>query len=289
MTHESEAFMQSKSKLHRSAARGFTLVELLVVIGIVALLVSILLPALNKARQASERVACMSNLRQIGLAWIQYSNANKDWWPAMYVTPATGVPSGSVLGDSFRCCEGFNLEYLLAPYMGKQKPFALAFTSRYVTGGPWACPASGAYTMRGKYGLGYAYPGGGETDKNGYAGLYYHERGSSHYIDAGTGLPSAGAPLTWRSRYFSPYQSQVPMQWCSVRLTPAGLSALGQRSFHYPGGRPTLFVDGHCAVLNNPLYKGDFQNILSANGASPPHQYRTTNFAQAGKYALSEY
>jgi len=267
---------------------GFTLVELLVVIGIVVLLISILLPALNKARRSAEQLACSSNLRQIGLAWTQYANGNRDWWPAMYVTTATGVPSGSVLGDSFRACEGFNLEYLLAPYMGKQKTFSLANTSKFVMGGAWICPASGATVSKGKYGLGYLYPNG-DSDKNGYAGLYYHERGSSHYVDASGSLPSPGSPLTWRSRYFSPYQSQVPLQWCSIRLTPLGQNAVGQRSFHYPGGRPTLFVDGHVSVLNNAFYKGDFQNILSANASSPPHAYRTTNYAQAGKYALGEY
>src|SRR5207248_11496841 len=60
---------------------GFTLVELLVVIGIIALLIAILLPVMSRAREQSNRTACLSNLRSLGQAMDLYSNAHKDRLP----------------------------------------------------------------------------------------------------------------------------------------------------------------------------------------------------------------
>src|SRR5437763_1987719 len=65
----------------RASLRGFTLVELLVVIGIIAVLISILLPTLSKARESANRVACLSNLRSIHQMLVIYANQNKDQIP----------------------------------------------------------------------------------------------------------------------------------------------------------------------------------------------------------------
>ncbi len=80
--------------LAKRKPKAFTLVELLVVIGIIALLISILLPSLNKARKAANTLACMASMRSVGQAMQMYASEQHGYIPG---SPST---SGAFLSQS---------------------------------------------------------------------------------------------------------------------------------------------------------------------------------------------
>ena len=98
--------------------RGFTLVELLVVIAIIGVLIAILLPAVQSARESSRRTACTNNVKQIGLALNTYVDVKKTY-PAGQTIFAT-VPSSQATATNITANNPWAWSYLILPYMEQQ-------------------------------------------------------------------------------------------------------------------------------------------------------------------------
>ncbi|KKK98886.1 hypothetical protein LCGC14_2638260, partial [marine sediment metagenome] len=158
----------------RRRSKAFTLVELLVVVGIIALLVTILMPALSRALELTRKVICQTNLHTLGKGWLLYWTDNDSGQPGMVLGERGGIDSLSQFNDQL---SGSWRNYTGPGYL---------YRDRYVTSGDaFVCPTTERYMggtwFAGGWKGGGAWPPPAETRKSGHTLMTYGIRRMAQY------------------------------------------------------------------------------------------------------------
>src|SRR6478672_7763696 len=138
--------MNTRRDNARPTRRAFTLVELLVVIGIIAVLIGILMPALSSARRQANTLKCLAHLRGIGQAFKLYANDSRDYWPVArqdYPDKNRGLANDTLPGTGNKYWTDELLKYVSRAGTGIQESAtggnngSFAETQKSVI---WGCP-----------------------------------------------------------------------------------------------------------------------------------------------------
>jgi prepilin-type N-terminal cleavage/methylation domain-containing protein/prepilin-type processing-associated H-X9-DG protein len=266
--------------------KGFTLIELLVVIAIIALLISILLPSLSRARELSKRLVCASNIKGIGTSCKIYANENSEKWPvppfkqsAIDNENIDYLPSADENDTNDPGAIGFNR--WLPSYSEVGRITSGASTAISVTRAYWMLVRTGDVTVKQ-----YVCPSGGDNeDPTENLELYYDFTGFrnisyGYQVPYGPrdtqpreGMDNRQALAADKGPFYTPGPIATSPQWkdsnnqeLTTESSPESWQNYNSGNHGGKGqgeGQNVLYADGHASFIRTPLAGIDSDNIYT--------------------------
>jgi prepilin-type N-terminal cleavage/methylation domain-containing protein len=272
-----ECAFEHRRQSVKKTKKGFTLIELLVVVAIIALLISILLPSLSRARELAKRLVCAANIKGIGTAEKIYANDNEEQWstplfnegtlgspvPILYTVADTGVPNGAgTKRKEWSTSTSTNI--------GVSRAFWLLIRSGETTQKQYICPSSGdeidVTEEVDKY---YDFLGLGNLSYGYQVPFGVKETRASENTDPRQALAADSSPYTAAGlKPVSTYDPNTsPRLWQPYNSGNHGGTGAGE-------GQNVLFQDSHATFERKPIVGIDNDNIYTHMTSSWPNQAR---------------
>ena len=267
----------------QNRTKGFTLVELLVVIGIIALLISILLPSLNRARETANRVKCASNLRQIGQALLLYSNENRGAYPRTTASTAVSAPTwgSNPMWNEPHSATGTGTSGAPPVANDVSASLFLLLRTQDITTEVFNCPSSAA--ERWDYGggtntaLNWSNWNGTDGVRRNLSYSYQNPFPNSNALSGGFKLNnSIGAEFAVAADINPGQTGGTDTGGSNDNVLAVSTSSSardmrqGNSNNHDEDGQNVLFGDGHVEFVQNPFVGVQRDNIYVARTVSTP-------------------